>query len=80
MSSFVDDLIKICYRPEFPLAYKLIYKLSAELMMIISENVTATLRNFCLEVLGDIARALAKDIREIKAAPLLFKCIRTMTV
>jgi hypothetical protein len=73
ISSFVDDLLTISYRPEFPMAYRLLYKLSAELMYIINENIGATLRNYALEVLGDISRALARDIRDVKTHPLLWK-------
>lgn len=67
---FIQDLLKIIFRPEFPMAYHLI-NLFAIRFFYSLKTYSAVNRHFLIEVLSTIATSLKSSIHEVKKCPIV---------
>ena len=67
---FIQDLLKLLFRPEFPIAYQLINILSLRFFSSLKSH-PAIIRHFIIDELCLIAASLKSSIHEVKQFPIV---------
>ena len=70
LDSFIQDLLKLIYRPDFPIAYLILNLLAIKLFNSL-KTYSAVVRHFIIDLLSLIASKLKKAIHEIKKTPIV---------
>ncbi|CAG9323816.1 unnamed protein product [Blepharisma stoltei] len=69
---FINDILKITYCPEFPLASKILGCIILHLFSMVSKGPsTGNLRYYAIERLSDIAKSFRSDIMQIRESPIV---------
>ena len=70
MDTFIEDILKIMYRPEFPIAYQVLNFFVFKLLNGLKTS-SAAIRHFIIDQLSNIANKLKSSIHEIKLTPIV---------
>ena len=71
LDSFIEDLLKVKYYPQFPLCGLFLSSIVLQLFALLTKNTySVSVRNFAIDKLSHIAQSLREDIKQVREYPL----------